>query len=312
MQTNLFTEENQPERLRKLEQLGFIKISDFPVMKYLPYQEHIRQSDLAYSLLYAWEFAFGYRIRVISENPVITGFNSEGGLFFSVIPCQPESFMDTVDEAVSLLKGIEPGLMLKYIHEPEARALEARGFAVSYSLDYSDYIYKADEFVSIAGKKNNSKRHEYNRMAQNVPAPRYCDLEPEQFEDVRRVFSDWCSEHSCSECIWGCEKNACLRLLEHAARYPERFIAGAVYLEGVPRSFGIAERINQDCVCYHVQKNSIAAGGLTYYLHHHMACRHLDVPYINWGEDMGIMGLRFNKQKYHPCAMEHKYEIRFQ
>ncbi len=295
----------------QLEELGFVKISDFPMEDFVPFQRGIAISDLSYALLYAWETDYLYRIRIINGNPVIVGFDVPGTLFFSVIPVHAGTLMQTVEEMIGILSAFGVDFLMKYIAAEDVPLFEEKGFRVEYSADFSDYVYDAAEFVNLNGKKNSSKRHEYNRFVHQNPDCRYADMTPENDEDTKKIFDKWCAEHSCAECIWGCERNAYLRLLELVRRYPAHYCGGIVYLGNEPVSFGIAERINDRCVCYHVQKNAVSAGGLTYFLHYHMALRHTDIPLINWGEDMGLEGLRANKQKYHPSHMEVKYEIRF-
>ena len=295
----------------QLEKQGFIKISDFPMEEFVPFQNCITISDLSYSLLYAWEKEYLYRIRIINGNPVIVGFDVPGTLFFSVIPVVPDTLMQTVRDMVGILSAFGVDFLMKYIAAGDVPLFTGCGYHVEYSPDFSDYVYDAAEFVNLNGKKNSSKRHEYNRFVCQNPDCRYADLTPENDEDTKTVFEKWCGEHTCAECIWGCEKQAYLRLLDLVRRYPDYYYGGIVYLGDEAVSFGIGERIHDRCVCYHVQKNAVSAGGLTYFLHYHMALRHTEIPLINWGEDMGLEGLRANKQKYHPSHMEHKYEIRF-
>ncbi len=297
--------------IHKLDALNFVKISDFTMEDYLIYRDYIVHSDLAYSLLYAWEPEFSYRIGFVCNNPVIVGLNLRNELFFSVIPYKSDSFFETVGKVADMLFELCDDFRMSYIPADFAMRLAEQGYAPSFSIDYSDYIYDINDFVNISGRRNSSKRHEYYRIVQGFSDHRYEEVRPERYDEIKKIFELWCYGHSCEKCIWGCEKKACLRLLDLIAAHPENFSVGVVYLDGALSSFGIAERINRDCVCYHIQKNSVSVNGLTYYLHYNMAKSHPDVPYINWGEDMGIDGLRFNKQKYHPCRMEHKYEIAF-
>lgn len=295
----------------QLDRLGFIKISDFPPDKFYPYQKHTNISDLAYSLLYAWELDFMYRIKIVCQNPVIAGFDMSGQLFFSVIPVSENSLIQTVNTVSDMFSELGTDFCLKYVSDNCKDLFAQNGINLTYNLDFSDYIYTSAEFINTDGKKNSSKRHEYNSIPKNYPIHRYESISAKNQDDFVKIFCAWCDGYSCDECICGCEKRAFLRLFELVKQYPDNYYGGIVYLDNVPMSFGIAEKINENYVCYHVQKNAVPISGLTYYLHYNMALEHTDVPYINWGEDMGIAGLRFNKQKYHPSRMENKYEAAF-
>ncbi|MBQ3076235.1 MAG: DUF2156 domain-containing protein [Clostridia bacterium] len=280
--------------------------------EYLKFQKHIRHPDLAYSLLYAWELDFAYCIRWMEGNPVIAGFDVSDELFFSVIPERPDSLIDSVRAARSLLSQLDVDIALKYVTAEYVDLFAAHGFPLTFDLDFSDYVYDAHEFIDLTGGKNKKKRHEYQSITKKYENHRYEDLSPENLSHFYRIFESWCASHPCDDCVWGCEKRAFERLMQLVRKDPELYCCGIAYLDDQPMSFGIAERINDDWVTYHMQKNAGLVSGLTYYLHYHMALKHLEIPYINWGEDMGIEGLRVNKRKYHPCCMEHKYEIHFQ
>lgn len=295
----------------QLDELGFIKISDFPMKDFLIYHKHIKHPDLAYSLLYAWELDYAYRIKIIDGNPVIVGFDVSGELFFSVIPDAIETFMKSVRTAIQMLTKFHVDITLKYVTAEYVDLFARNGFELTFDPDFSDYVYAGHDFVDTVGSRNKTKRHEYQNITKRYDVRRYEDMSPENYDDMSKIFDNWCSSHPCDDCVWGCEKRAFTRLMELVRKNPEYYYGGIVYLDDIPMSFGIAEKVNDDWVTYHAQKNSAPINGLTYYLHYHMALRHLDIPYINWGEDMGIEGLRINKQKYHPCYMEHKYEISF-
>ena len=303
--------QEQTDLLRKLEQLGFLKLSDFPREDFCDYQKYIKHPDLTYSLLYAWEPEYSYRIKILCGNPVIVGFEIPGQLFFSVIPVHAETLLESVQTAAELFRQFQVDVTLKYISSEYVNLFERKGFELTFHPDFSDYIYVVHDFIDTVGNQNKGKRHEYQNITKRYAIRRYEDMSESNYEDMLTIFDQWCQSRSCALCVWGCEKKAFLRLMELVHQYPEDYCCGIVYLDHVPMSFGIAEKINQEWVAYHVQKNAMSVNGLTYYLHHCMALKHMEIPYINWGEDMGIEGLRVNKQKYHPYRMEHKYQICF-
>lgn len=300
-----------PDIISTLDKSGFIPISDFPLQDFLKYQEFITFADITYTLLYAWEFKFFYRIKIIYDNPVIVGRDIDDNIFFCVIPYSQQSYMATIRATIDLLSQSGIDFILKYISSKEHDLLLSEGYELTFDRDFSDYIYDINEFINISGKKNNSKRHEYKAILKKYTDYSYRILQPENCDDIINIFGKWCFNHSCEDCIWGCEKDAFRRLLELAPQNRDNFYFGAIYLDNSPVSFGVAEKINDKYMCYHIQKNAVNINGLTYFLHYNMALEHMEIPYINWGEDMGIDGLRFNKQKYHPCCIEHKYEVKF-
>lgn len=294
--------------MTELSKSGFVKLSEFDKELFRKYQKYVTFSDMVYSLLYAWEFMYSYMVKEVEQNIVITGIDINKNVFFSVICANEAALSDTVRYMKNILSNYCEKFSMKYITQSMKDILSKEYENIKYDAGYSDYIYTLEDFIDLKGKRNSSKRQEYKLISETVPNAVYKTLDRTGFEDMKYIFNKWCEAYDCSECVWGCEKKAFDKLLEV---YNDKFLCGAIYIDNKPASFGTAEIVNDNFVTYHIQKNASRMNGLTYFLHYNMAMQHMNIPYINWGEDMGIEGIRLNKSKYKPCRKENKYEIEF-
>ena len=287
-------------------------LSDFA--EFEKYRDKITMGDLSFTSCYLWAECMHYRVRITPYAVFVLGLGADHEIGVYVL--FQENARLIADDLLFLRELFAEAnipLRLECVSEHDLTLLRELPCSceVSYDENYSDYIYDNAGFPDLCGLRNKSKRHEYNRFARLHPD---AVLVPGHFRDdpVRRdceaVFDSWCARHSCAECRFGCEKKAFGRLKD--IEMPERHLLGIVYEKGQPLSFGFGELLTENCVFFHMQKNADSIDGLSYFLHCNMAKQmHPGVQFINWGEDMGLEGIRRNKSRYHPVEWRKKYSV---
>ena len=306
------------------EQIGFIEkmtaenifhlpdISDFA--EFEKYRRKITIGDLSFTSCYLWAESMHYRIRTTPHAMFVLGLGADHEIGIYALFGENVSL---IEEDILFLRQLFADahipLRLECVSESDVTLLRKLPFSceVSFDENYSDYIYDNADFSDIVGSRNKTRRHEYNRFVRLHPDAilvrgHFSDAAVRS--DCTAVFDKWCARHSCAECRFGCEKKAFDRLEE--IEMPNRHLLGIVYEKGQPLSFGFGELLTEDCVFFHVQKNAVAIDGLSYFLHRNMALQiHPDVKIINWGEDMGMEGIRRNKSRYRPIEWRKKYNV---
>lgn len=290
----------------------FHQISSETEEKFEYFRSSNNFADTTFSLLYAWGKQFDYRYHIYNDIMIITGIGVNGKRGFSLVRRNPEISIDAVfwklcEYCFSV--GIMP--VFEYISENDldeyihASNGIRRKIKFSCQEKYCDYVYETTEFISISGNRNKTKRGGYNYLERYYPSIRYASYKPQMYNDIMKIFANWCSTHDCEQCHYGCERRAFERFMEiYNARLHK---IGVTYEGNQPLSFAVCEQINENTMSYYFQKNAISIRGLTYWLNRRMALEHENIKYINLGEDMGIQGLITDKKLLHPCKILKKY-----
>ena len=272
-------------------------------------------ADTAFPVLYAWGHRFDYFIKDYGNALAIsgTGIDDEVG-FFILTPLPDSSITDIVGDILDCCAetGTEP--VFEYVPEHELdrykKAAQELGLTavVSYCDDFSDYLYRTEDFISLSGGRFKTKRGGYNYITSHCPDLRFERYRESMYDDCLYIFDKWCGEHSCGDCRYGCEKQIFKRYME--LYDADRCIMGLAYDSNEPLSFIACEYINGDTVSCLFQKNAKKLRGLTYWLNRQTAMLHPEAEYLNLGEDIGLPGLRTDKSLLRPCAMLRKYTVR--
>lgn len=270
--------------------------------------------DMSFSSMLAWSFVYNFRyaesngyLCIISSSPGIGPF-----ALSPIGPYEKQSFQ----KAVNFLKAYfsRNGWELRFSLVPEKdaerfRELEGMNAFFSSNRAYSDYIYLADDFRTLPGKKYEDKRRQINWFKKHFRYE-YVPLDKSMKEECLAVFDEWCSGRDCSNCYPGCERETVVTLIDHMDVLGCK--GALVRVEGQPKAFIVTEALKRDVIVSHLEKADRNIKGLFAYLNQeHYIREYPGFKYINLEEDMGIEGLRKSKLSYHPVRLVDKYEITF-
>lgn len=283
---------------------------------FVPFYKRNLFGDTTFSLIYAWEDRFRYAWRKWEKTVVVLEHGMEDRLSCIVLWEDLEEFCQAAKWLHELFHEADLPLYFEYVRQRDlSQFLQAagrigEGVDVRSLWDNRDYIYESEDFLSLEGRRNRGKRGDTNSLLRQIPNLRM-ERQGENGRDLRqdclRVFDQWCTRHECRQCIYGCERKAFARFLE-IPDHP-RYCLAVSYDGEEPLSFAACERIGEDLDCYHFQKNARPIRGLTYWLNREMALGRPEARYINLAEDMGLPGLRRDKESLHPCRLENKFTV---
>jgi len=168
-----------------------------------------------------------------------------------------------------------------------------------------EYVYLADELISLQGKKFHAKRNHINKFLQDHTYE-YRAYRNEDYDNCIALQQRWIkSKEDFSEGYEEMEviKSALLNLDTLGMK------CGLLFVDGELQGFSIGEKFENDMVIIHIEKaNPDIPGAFVLINREFVRNEWSDVKYINREEDMGIEGLRKAKLSYNPVFMLEKYD----
>ena len=169
---------------------------------------------------------------------------------------------------------------------------------------YGDYIYNAQDLITLRGKKFHAKRNFVNRFSLEYEG-RF-SFEPvgkENADEVLAFNARWDAENPAG----GIDNEAdaiaiALRDLDAIGMF-----GVALRLDGQIIAYALGTRLCADTVLEQIEKSADITGGYQM-INHEFASRFAaDCLYINREEDLGIEGLRKAKLSYNPAYINTRY-----
>ena len=221
-------------------------------------------------------------------------------------------YCGTNDVLVARLLDFEGGeVRLTCLNEREAEYFTGKYDCADVRCDddWNDYLYNAEDIVTLRGKKYNGQRNHINKFRRLYPDAVFSEIGKEDVERVKEFCRGYFHE-------FGGEKT-------DSAEYEEAHIieqlgaldiyaqhTGVIKVGGEIAGFSIGETVG-DTLIVHTEKANTAYEGVYPMLVKSFAERYVtkDTKYINREEDCGVEGLRISKRSYHPVEILKKYTL---
>lgn len=289
-----------------------IELGDKSVFDRAFHQRYYENSWFTFTNLLIWRDNYSTAWALHDESLYVR--LQANGLIYFLPPFAPagKSFAIAVDAAVQesksrgnafLMKGLSPAMC------DELRETFPGRFAIEPQREYFDYLYRADDLRTLAGRKYHSKRNFVNRFRAEHADWKYEPLTTGSGEDCLQVAAAWCVNRDCfASDVLSNEYQAIEEALQHFDLLG--LCGGILRLGGRAVAFSFGESLNTDTVVIHMEKADPAVQGL-YAMINQECCRYAwgVVEYINREEDMGEEGLRKAKESYYPVRLVEKYKI---
>ena len=289
-----------------------IELTDKPVFDKAFHQRYYENSWFTFTNLFVWRD--NYSTAWALQDEALYVRLQANGLIYFLPPFAPadRSFAVAVDAAVKesqsqgnafLMKGLSPAMCAELKEAWPGR------FVMEPQRAYFDYLYKAEDLRTLAGRKYHSKRNFVNRFRAEHADWQYESMTTDSGEDCLQVAAAWCVNRDCDASdVLSSEYRAIEEALQHFDVLGLR--GGIIRLEGQPVAFSFGESLNADTAVLHMEKADPSVQGL-YAVINQECCRHAwgDLEFINREEDMGEDGLRKAKESYYPVRLVEKYKI---
>lgn len=213
----------------------------------------------------------------------------------------------SIKEAVAMLP---EGASFAFCTEDFVDALYGK-YRVYTNRDWSEYIYKTDDFISLSGKRYHSKRNHIKKFTANYKST----LKPLTADDADELVAFekcWLDLHPFD----GAYSDSALReskIVEEWYRAALRgeLICEVLRIDAKIAGVTIAEILPSRNAVVMYEKADINYEGVYSFLAHEFAAKNLaHCLYINRQEDMGLEGLRKSKMSYNPEFLLTKYILK--
>lgn len=181
-------------------------------------------------------------------------------------------------------------------------------YDLSEDRDNFDYVYLAEDLITLRGKKLHSKRNHINQF-HLVNEFEYVRITPDMFEECMHVYANWLDKKDMFERGVLGELNAVRAILQNMEVLSVK--GGGIRIGGNLAAFTLGEQITPNTALIHIEKADSDINGL-YAMINQQFVEHewSDMEFINREEDMGLEGLRKAKMSYYPVKMVTKYEAK--
>jgi hypothetical protein len=187
-------------------------------------------------------------------------------------------------------------------------SVDAARYEIIVDRDNSDYVYLAQDLVTLPGRRYHKKKNHLNRFLKNT-SYEYRPLDTELVECFLDMQETWCQMKACVEKPeLLAEDYAVHEALTHFDDLDYR--GGAIVIDSNVEAFSLGEVLNESTAVIHIEKANPEIPGL-YTAINQLFCQNAwsKMVYINREQDLGVEGLRKAKESYHPHHMVDKYTV---
>lgn len=187
-------------------------------------------------------------------------------------------------------------------------------FIIEEDLDNFDYIYKVDELLKMGGgalkKKRNKVNQFKNDLSEVVTTKTYKKVTDIQRLEAEGLFAQWCFENDKFAIDLLDESSAIFNAIDNLEQLDLVFIE--LRVKDKLKGFSINQKVDSNTAVCHFEKTVRAHVNIGPYLVNKVA-EELDkmgCEYVNWEQDLGIVGLRQAKKSYQNSHHLKKYILK--
>ena len=172
---------------------------------------------------------------------------------------------------------------------------------------WQDYLYRAEDLTSFAGRRYSGQRNHINKFHKLYPDAVYRDLTKEDGPAVEVFWEEFHRVFNKEDAIAKNELCYARKLMRQVGKSWVK--AGCVELEGKLLAISLGEVCGDVLVC-HIEKGLPQYEGVYPFMVQSFAAAHSQgLTWINREDDAGDRGLRTSKLSYHPVALLEKYTV---
>ncbi|MGN0237371.1 MAG: DUF2156 domain-containing protein [Lepagella sp.] len=249
-----------------------------------------------------WKEYFKYQIAIVEDTLIIKGVWPENGtpLFYEPRgPMSMEHYMNIIADYCHH-HGCDALLMLPVETNPLKDSLPEEIGGEKLYVDWTEYLYDIESFITFSGKKMEKKRNHLNFFRHNFADYEEVVIGSEIAEELIDFVSRFSDRHSDNR-LAVYESRKVIDILRDYDRYP--FLGVAIRYEGRILGFSFGEK-GGDSFVIHAEKGDIDYRGVYQAVASAMAKvakeHYPELRYLNREDDMGIETLRKSKLSYHP------------
>lgn len=303
-----------------------IEISDKEWVDQLLQYSDYGATEFNFSVLFIWKEVFCTRIGRFKDF-LIVRFCPQGSsdtrsarYFF---PAGKGDHKEVIEAMIDDAHSLDAKFQLISVLDEQKHILETLfpdRFIFTPNRNSFDYIYLAENLITLKGKKYQSKRNFVSRFKSNNNWS-YEELTPATTAECLEMNKEWCK-------LYGCLQDTSMQQESCSVRSAlQNFEAlqlkgGILRVDGKIVAFSIGEKLNSNTFLVHIEKAFAYITGAypaisQLFLQHQMQIQysagmeldeeHIGFKYVNREDDAGNESLRNAKLQYHPVHLIEKY-----
>ena len=280
--------------------------------------QNFKNSELTFADMYIWRKSWHVEW-AIAHDALFMRMRMPGKcLMYPVMPRDGRLTREQLELAIQDMRsaGLRPVMTsVSDDYLERVRAVMPLGWRETELIDFEDYVYRANDLITLQGRKYHGKRNHVARFMRTYEGRylyrplRACDM-----NECLRLWDRWYAER-----VGGMDMDQRLEAAQEREMIVEAFGAmhllglrgGVVELDGEMAAFTLGE-CERDTMLVRLEKALDQYEGIYSFINREFAEHGFEgISWINREEDMGIPGLRRSKQSYYPDHMVKKYQIDF-
>jgi hypothetical protein len=305
------------------EGLAFQKIKSKDYETVAPYFKlsDTRFCEFTVGTLSMWTDFFGNEFCIAGDALILSGRDTDSLISFTPPLARGGNPRDALAKLYAHAKGTAGYLKLYPLTEEQAAAYQtmlagiagpaARIEITCVGEDGFDYIYNAEDLLTLAGKKYHGQRNYVNRFLRDNAEWEFTPLGPKNLAAARRFAAALSRDTDPANKLKVYEAQAVLRVLDN---YAALGLSGyGLSVKGKTAGLMNGEVIG-GTLFEHIEKADKQIAGAYPFLSNQyikaMKARHPEIAFVNREEDMGDPGVRYSKECYHPIRKNKKYSLK--
>jgi len=174
--------------------------------------------------------------------------------------------------------------------------------------NWSDYVYNANDLVTLAGRKYSGQRNQINKFLNAYGNYSFEVISDENLDDVKDFCDGFYKDMIKTSDVFAEDQSKTLEVLDNFDSYG--LPGGLIRTGGKVAAFSVGEICN-DILHVHIEKADIRYTGIYQLINNEFAKHNAsdNINFINREDDAGDEGLRRAKEAYHPCEIIEKYIV---
>jgi hypothetical protein len=266
-------------------------------------------SELNFTNLFIFRHVHDYKLSRLRGSILILAKSYAGEPYF-MPPVGGSEIPAVIDEMFGYLSERGQGPVMDLVWKGFLEKYVASSEKYGYKLDEdnSDYLYKAGELATLAGRKFHDKKNLLNRFMKSYKYE-YARLTKDLVHQARDLTVRWCDDKcSCDVPSTFGETEATMVALDNLDRLS--MTGAVVIINGKVEALALGEELNRETVVIHVEKANAEFNGLYQFISSQFIARDFaHYTYVNREQDLGEPNLRKSKLSYNPTRMVEKYRV---
>ena len=265
-------------------------------------------SDNTFTNMVCWNHFAHYRYAFVEKNVILASTIGTITRFRPPIGPRNPALLKSFIRFASDHSDNEPVVLIdtdtaRWVHET------CPGLNLVLDRNHFEYVYLSTDLAQLPGKnylKIRNQINKFRRNCRNMVEP----ITAENREEVMSFLVKWCEWKGCeNDLVLAHEKEAVFFAVEHLTELPLRGLL--IRVDGNIGAISLFERLNEDTGLVHFEKGLPDCEGIYKAINAETAAilAH-EVAYINRESDLGVVGLREAKLRYHPHHMVEVYSLK--